>query len=190
MTVDSKVTLGTYTITATAKDKKNNTKSQTLTLTVTGVEPATDTAESAESTFKFKFENKDTNIENKEEEVEEKEPLRAWIDSISSTGEMIIAWNDYTLVDETRSEIKAEDFHIVFQQLSDEEDQTREFKYKLNSWEPGLAKVKLTFIKPLFVSTGLILDKITVFMRKELFMVRDEQEAWKKFGEKENENDT
>lgn len=84
-----------------------------MTLIVTGVEPVEPTTDT-ETAFKFKFEIKEEKTENKEEEVEEKEPLLAWIDSISSTGEMIIAWNDFTIVDETQSEIKAEDFHIVF----------------------------------------------------------------------------
>lgn len=90
---------------------------------MTGVDPATESSDSdSENAFKFTFKAKSDSDKIEEKEVEEKEPLRAWIDSISSSGEMIIAWNDYTLVDETQSEIKADDFHIVFTQLSDEED--------------------------------------------------------------------
>ena len=62
-------------------------------------------------------------------------------------------------------------------------------------FSPFRILTQLYFIRPIEISQGDILDDITVYMKRELFMNRDLQEEWKNFNKsdeslKEGQNST
>ena len=71
-----------------------------------------------------------------EEQPEDHEPLGAFIKSISITGEMIIEYSRNMLPLDNLAPITPSQFQIVFEQLSDEIDQSEDFSFDLLEMTP------------------------------------------------------
>lgn len=88
-----------------------------------------------------------------EVEIATVEPLTAKIKSISVTGQMTIAYSRRVVpVANVSLIITPDEFHVTLEQLSDEEDQTVDFTYKLLEHTPYNIYVQLYFVRPLEIS--------------------------------------
>lgn len=95
------------------------------------------------------------------------------IESVSITGLMTISYNRRVIPLTNVTWITANEFHMRFEQRSDEIDQTDEFKYEVIKHTPDNLFVQLYFSEPLDVSQGVELDLVHVDMMRKLFMVED-----------------
>ena len=77
--------------------------------------------------------------------------------------------------------VTEQDYYLVFEQNSDEPDQTAEFKWELIKFHYQYILTQLNFSRPLQVSQGEVLDEVTVYMRSELFMKRDVYGLWRNY---------
>ncbi len=104
----------------------------------------------------IKLKQEKSSSKNKEALAKNKtvEPLVAKIDSISRTGLMTISYNRRVVPLTNVSWITPKEFHVRFEQKSDEEDQTDRFKYKVIRHTPTNIYVQLSFFIPLDVSQG------------------------------------
>lgn len=118
-------------------------------------------------------------VELEEEEEEELEPLEVWIEKIDQSGLMETRWSVPVLTFANFTNVSTCDYRILLEMNSDEEDQTEEFKYNITKFMPSLLLTQLTFSKPLEISQGSVFDRVHVWMKRELFMIRDEWEIWK-----------
>ena len=107
--------------------------------------------------------------------TEELEPLMAYVESISPTGYTVISYNRRIIPNNDLTLIKESQFKVVFEMLSDEYDQTKEFTYKILDQTPFNIYLQLYFSRPLEVSQGTMKDRIHITMLNSLFMVEDLQ---------------
>ena len=101
------------------------------------------------------------------------EPVEAWIESISNTGLMEIRFSNPVIPFEDITAISHSDYFLELEQFSDEEDQAKSFSWELKLFHHQYTLTQLSFTSPLQISQGKILDQITVYMRKDLFLYPD-----------------
>jgi hypothetical protein len=87
----------------------------------------------------------------------------------------VISYNRRIIPNIDLTLIKESQFKVVFEMLSDEYDQTKEFTYKILDQTPFNIYLQLYFSRPLEVSQGTMKDRIHITMLNSLFMVEDLQ---------------
>ena len=160
---------GSFSITFEAEDAAGNKTKKIWTITIKGTEVD-------EKNLIFVKKEIEEEVEIEKEELE---PIIAWIESLDKVGNLEIRFSVPVLAVENVSEVQRNDFNIILKQMSNEKDQSEQFKFNVTESTPQGLKCKLTFEDALSISTGEIEDRIYVYMRREVFMNRD-TEDWHK----------
>ena len=86
---------------------------------------------------------------------------------------MEIRWSNPVLTARNLTNVQETHYKLVLTQNSDEVDQSMEFTWELLKFAPTYSLTQLNFVRPKEISAGSILDMITVYMDREIFMIQD-----------------